>query len=408
VICPVCQTANEEDANFCLNCNHRLVVVCPRCSRRVNSRANYCDRCGLALNTPYRVENVQPESRPATTLKRVDQVASQPSKPAGQPVGAPLPAEAKRSATQAPAVESALAQYIPAELMRKLEMARTSGEMVGERRVVTMMFCDVKGSTAAAEQLDPEEWSEIINGAFEHMIRPVYTYEGTVARLMGDSILAFFGAPLAHEDDPQRAVLAGLDILANMTPYREKLKQSWGIDVNVRVGINTGLVVVGAVGSDLRMEYTALGDAINLAARMEQTAEPGTVQIAEETYKLVRHLFEFETLPPIEVKGKAESVQAYRVLARRAVAGRVRGIEGLHAEMVGREAELATFKRIIVDLKQGVGRIVSVLGEAGLGKSRLVGEAKDYLKTFPALTAIGTKRSVCLTKPIMLTACSGA
>jgi class 3 adenylate cyclase/tetratricopeptide (TPR) repeat protein len=383
VICPVCQTANEEDANFCFNCNHRLVVVCPRCSRRVHSRANYCDRCGLALNTPYRVENDQPESQPATTLKRVDEVAAQPSKPAGQPVGAPPPAEAKRSATQAPAVESALAQYIPAELMRKLEMARTSGEMVGERRVVTMMFCDVKGSTAAAEQLDPEEWSEIINGAFEHMIRPVYTYEGTVARLMGDSILAFFGAPLAHEDDPQRAVLAGLDILANMTPYREKLKQSWGIDVNVRVGINTGLVVVGAVGSDLRMEYTALGDAINLAARMEQTAEPGTVQIAEETYKLVRHLFEFETLPPIEVKGKAESVQAYRVLARRAVAGRVRGIEGLHAEMVGREAELATFKRIIVDLKQGVGRIVSVLGEAGLGKSRLVGEAKDYFEDLP-------------------------
>ena len=285
---------------------------------------------------------------------------------------------------QAPGLESALVQYIPAELMRKLEMARTSGEMVGERRVVTMLFCDVKGSTAAAERLDPEEWSEIINGAFEHMIRPVYTYEGTVARLMGDSILAFFGAPLAHEDDPQRAVLAGLDILANMTPYREKLKNKWEIDFNVRVGINTGLVVVGAVGSDLRMEYTALGDAINLAARMEQTAEPGTVQIAEETFKLVKHQFEFETLPPIEVKGKAESVKAYRVLARRAVTRQVRGIEGLHAKMVGRESELATFRRVFDDLKQGVGRIVSVLGEAGLGKSRLVSEGKGYLDNLPS------------------------
>lgn len=378
MICPVCQSTNEEDANFCLNCSHRLVVVCPRCSRRVNSRAKYCDRCGLTLNAPFREETARSEDWPVNIPQRPEQPATHTSKPASQPLEAPSSAETKRSASQAPAVESALAQYIPAELLRKLEMARTRGEMVGERRVVTMMFCDVKGSTAAAEHLDPEEWSEIINGAFEHMIRPVYTYEGTVARLMGDSILAFFGAPLAHEDDPQRAVLAGLDILANMAPYRENVKSAWGIDFNVRVGINTGLVVVGAVGSDLRMEYTALGDAINLAARMEQTAESGTVQIAEETYKLVKHQFEFETLPPIEVKGKAESVQAYRVLARRVVAGHVRGIEGLHAEMVGREAELATFKRIVADLKQGVGRIVSVLGEAGLGKSRLVAEGKVY------------------------------
>jgi class 3 adenylate cyclase len=268
--------------------------------------------------------------------------------------------------------------------MHKLEMARTSGEMVGERLVVTMRFCDVKGSTTAAERLDPEEWSEIINGAFEHMIRPVYTYEGTVARLMGDSILAFFGAPLAHEDDPQRAVLASLDIVANMALYREKIKKAWGIDFNVWIGINTGLVVVGAVGSDLRMEYTALGDAINLAARMEQTAKPGTIQIAEETYKLVKHLFEFEALAPFEVKGKAKPVQAYLVLARRAVAGRVRGIEGLHAEMVGREAELATLKRVIADLRQGVGRIVSVLGEAGLGKSRLAIEVKGYFEELPS------------------------
>ena len=137
------------------------------------------------------------------------------------------------------------------------------------------------------------------------MIKPVYNYEGTVARLMGDAILAFFGAPIAHEDDPQRAVLAGLDIVAGIAPYRESVQHKWGIDVNVRVGINTGVVVVGAVGSDLRMEYTAMGDAVNLASRMEQTAEPGTVLIAEETYKLVAPLFDFEELGGIEVKGKA-------------------------------------------------------------------------------------------------------
>ena len=205
-------------------------------------------------------------------------------------------------------------QFLPQELKHKLQAARTSGRMVGERRVVTMLFCDVKGSTAAAEHLDPEDWTEIINGAFEYMIKPVYKYEGIVARLMGDAILAFFGAPIAHEDDPQRAVLAGLDITAGIAPYSANVLSKWGINLDVRVGINTGMVVVGAVGSDLRMEYTAMGDAVNLASRMEQMAKPGTVQIAEETFKLVSSSFEIEELGSIEVKGKDEPVPAYRVL----------------------------------------------------------------------------------------------
>ncbi len=200
--------------------------------------------------------------------------------------------------------KSELHQYIPEELMKKLQAARDKGGMVGERRVVTMLFCDLKGSTAAAEGLDPEDWTEIMNGAFALMIKPVYHYEGTIARLMGDALLAFFGAPIAHEDDPRRAILAGLDIVEAIKPYREQIRERYGVDFDVRVGINTGLVVVGAVGSDLRMEYSALGDAINLAARMEQTAEPGTVRIAHDTYKLVKNIFEFRSLGSIEVKGK--------------------------------------------------------------------------------------------------------
>ena len=184
-----------------------------------------------------------------------------------------------------------LEQYIPRELLTKLEAARTSGGLQSERRVVTMLFCDVTGSTAAAEILDPEEWSEIMNGAFEHLIAPVYRYEGTLARLMGDAILAFFGAPIAHEDDPHRAVLAGLEIIQAIGPYRDEVKSTWGVDFEVRVGINTGLVVVGEVGSDLRVEYTALGDAINVAARMEQAARPGTVQIAADTHRLIAPLY---------------------------------------------------------------------------------------------------------------------
>jgi predicted ATPase/class 3 adenylate cyclase len=248
--------------------------------------------------------------------------------------------------------------------------------MAGERRIVTMLFCDIQGSTQAAGELDPEDWTAIMNQAFEHMIQPVYRYEGTVARLMGDAILAFFGAPIAHEDDPQRAILAGLDIVAEFQPYRERVMDEWGVDVNVRAGINTGLVVVGAVGSDLRMEYTALGDAINLAARMEQTADPGTVRVADATYRLVAPAFDFEKLGPITVKGKDEPVQAYRAIGRKTQPGRLRGIAGLRAPLVGRDPEMGMIERVFKDLHGGKGQILSIIGEAGLGKSRLVAEAQ--------------------------------
>ncbi|MCZ6892176.1 MAG: AAA family ATPase [Chloroflexi bacterium] len=251
--------------------------------------------------------------------------------------------------------------------------------MQGERRIVTMLFCDVKGSTAAAEQLDPEEWAEIMNGAFEYLITPVYRYEGTLARLMGDAILAFFGAPIAHEDDAQRATLAGLDILQDIEPYCAEVKRRWGLDFSVRVGVNTGLVVVGEVGTDMRLEYTAMGDAVNLAARMEQTAEPGTIQLTEDTYKLIAPLFEFEDLGAMEVKGKSQPVQSYRVLGRKVEPGRLRGIEGLNSPLVGRDPEMNKLRAALDNLRKGRGQIVSVMGEAGLGKSRLVAEFRNTL-----------------------------
>ena len=269
---------------------------------------------------------------------------------------------------------STLHRFLPRELATKLEAARAGAEMVGERRVVTMLFCDIQGSTAAAGRLDPEEWTEIVNGAFEQMIGPIYKYEGTVARLMGDAILAFFGAPIAHEDDPVRAVLAGLDIIAGFDAYQEKVLSNYGLPIKARVGINTGMVVVGAVGSDLRMEYTAMGDAINLAARMEQTAEPGAIQITEETYKLVAPAFEVQDLGGIAVKGYAQPVNTYRVLRRKALPGRLRRIAERETRLIGRERELAQLTAAAGRLSKGVGQVICLVGEAGLGKSRLTRE----------------------------------
>lgn len=334
MMCTTCSEANPVGAAFCMKCGAELAVGCSRCGAELPAEAAFCMKCG------HRVAD---------------------------------------EALVTSEGDGGLRKLIPRELMAKLESAARDGAMQGERRTVTMLFCDVQGSTTAAEHLDPEEWAEIMNGAFEHLIPPVYRYEGTLARLMGDAILAFFGAPIGHEDDPERAVRAGLEILKSIRPYRQEVSRRWGVDFDIRVGINTGLVVVGAVGSDMRVEYTAMGDAVNVAARMEQTAAPGTVQVSGATRALVNRLFEFEPLGMIEVKGRSQPVEAHRVNKAIPRPETIRGIEGLHAPMVGRAGELDRLRLALDQVASGQGRIVSVQGEAGLGKSRLVIEARQAL-----------------------------
>ena len=228
--------------------------------------------------------------------------------------------------------------------IRPRRAGRASGR---ERRTITVLFCDVAGSTRLAEQFDPEDWADIMGEAFESFTEPINRYGGTVATLMGDGILAFFGAPVAHENDPERAVLAGLAIVEGTAELREEIQREFGLDFQVRVGINTGPVVVGDIGTALAGEYTAMGDAVNLAARMEQTAEPGTVQISGDTHKRVAPLFEAESLGAIEVKGKSEPVLAYRVLLPKAVPGSLRGIEGVSAPLIGRDPEIGRLQGVL-------------------------------------------------------------
>jgi len=272
-------------------------------------------------------------------------------------------------------VAERLQRLVPREFAERL--LATRGEVSKERRIVTMLFSDVKGSTPMAERLDPEEFTEIMEGAFDVLIEPVTRYEGTLARLAGDRILAFFGAPIAHEDDAERACRAALDIIAGAQEYAARLEEERGISgFNVRVGIHTGLVVVGEVGSDLRVEYTAMGDAVNLASRMETAAEPGTVLITGDTYRLIAPLFEAEALGPIQVRGRTEPVPVYRILAPRAAVGKPRGIVGLESPMVGRESEFRALREALERLQAGMGGIVTVVGDAGVGKSRLVTELR--------------------------------
>ena len=253
----------------------------------------------------------------------------------------------------------------------------------GERRVVTILFCDVKGSTTMAEKLDPEEWAYTIQRALEYLIVPVRRRDGMIAEVRGDGILAFFGAPLAHEDDPQRAVLAGLEIVENLRTFQEQLQHERGLDFNVRVGIHTGLVVVGEVSRRQPGEYAAFGDAVNLAARMEQTARPGSVQLTAETHRFVEQIFDFEPLGEIKVKGKSRSVQTYRVLGLKAEPAPQRGLawKGLHSPLVGRETEFTIAKGSLERLSAGQGGILGIFGEAGIGKSRLIEEIHQNIPT---------------------------
>jgi class 3 adenylate cyclase len=277
-----------------------------------------------------------------------------------------------------------LKRLVPKEYAERL--LATHGQAGGERRMVTILFSDVKGSTAMAEHLDPEEVMEVMNGAFEILIGAVYQHEGTLARLMGDAILAFFGAPIAHENDPERAVRCALQIVSGVQEYARKLEAERGIQgFNIRVGINTGLVVMGEVGSDLRVEYTAMGDAINQAARMEQNAPVGGVLISHDTYLLVQGLFDLQALGPISVKGKSEPARVYQVEGVKARPSRrtAHAVAGIAVPMVGREGELKQLQDAFRLAQEGERQVVTVIGEPGVGKSRLLDEFESWLDLLP-------------------------
>src|SRR5919204_3980005 len=253
----------------------------------------------------------------------------------------------------------------------------TSARGVGtsERRVITALFADIAGSTAIVERMDPEDWTEIVSEAFARMNRAVERYEGTVARLMGDGLLAFFGAPIAHEDDPQRAIRCGLDMVQAIDELGATLRAKGASELRVRVGISTGPVVVGVVGTDAAHEYTAMGDAVNVASRMQSAARPGAVLITVDTYRFVAPLVDATDLGALELKGKTAAVRAYEIKAVRPGAS-VRGLAGIRAAMIGRDAQLTRLRDAYAVARAGQARIACVLGEPGIGKSRLLAELR--------------------------------
>jgi class 3 adenylate cyclase/tetratricopeptide (TPR) repeat protein len=268
--------------------------------------------------------------------------------------------------------------YTPKFLAEKILTTRSSVE--GERKLVTVLFADVANFTTISEKLDPEEIHAIMDGCFKILMDEIHKYEGTINQFTGDGVMALFGAPLAHEDHAARACHASLSIQHALTDYGEKLMKTCGIDFKMRIGLNSGPVVVGAIGDDLRMDYTAIGDTINLASRMESSAPPGAIYVSGHTHRLARDFFAFSSLGPLQVKGKEEPQDAYELIQASEVRTRLEAsaVSGL-TRFVGRTKEMDALHDAFDKARSGSGQVVGIVGEAGVGKSRIIFEMSHML-----------------------------
>jgi class 3 adenylate cyclase len=329
--CPRCQHDNREGARFCGACGDSLELAapCPHCGTANPPSQRFCDACGHAL-------------------------AGGPS--ATTPTATP-PAREPRA-------------YTPRHLVEKILGTRSALE--GERKQVTVLFADVVESMRLAEWLGPEPWHRVLDRVFEILIRGVHQFEGTINQFTGDGIMALFGAPVAHEDHARRACHAALTSAEELRAYARTLRARSGLDLAVRMGINSGEVVVGKIGDDLRMDYTAQGHCVGLAARVERLAAPGTVLITQHTARLVEGFFAFADLGARELKGVREMVRVFELQGIGAVRTRLEaaGRRGLSC-LIGREAELAWLEGLLARAADWNGQVVGIVGDAGVGKSRV-------------------------------------
>jgi class 3 adenylate cyclase/predicted ATPase len=334
--CPSCRRVNLAEANFCLHCGTRLPRVCPQCQSVLPPEARFCMSCGHALAA-------------------VSYPLSPPASDSTQPV-----AQQERGADQP-----------------TLWAAPLAGSSVheAERRQLTVLFCDLVGSTALAGQLDPEDWREVVRAYQTACAEVIGRFEGHIAQYLGDGLLVYFGYPQAHEDDALRAVRAGLGMVEAMDTLRLRLMQEWGIRLSGRLGIHTGLVVVGSMGGGDRQEQLALGDVPNIAARLQGLAAPDTVVLSAATYRLVQGFVACDDLGVQTIRGMVAPMRLYRVLGESGAQSRLdaavrRGLTPL----VGREAEITLLLERWAQAQNGQSQVVVLSGEAGIGKSRLVQE----------------------------------
>jgi predicted ATPase/class 3 adenylate cyclase len=353
--CGACHAENPAENRFCDQCGAPIEAVCPSCGAALRPEARFCGACG----------------------RRVGEAAA----------AAPAPAPSASAARPRPAPSPpppAPAAYTPRHLADKILRSRSALE--GERRQVTVLFADLAGFTTIAEKLDPEDVHRIVNRCFELITAEIHRFEGTINQYTGDGVMALFGAPIAHEDSPRRAAHAALAVQRALRDYDRELQGQGGRQLQMRIGLHTGPVVVGKIGDDLRMDYTAVGDTTNLASRLEQSARPGSVVVSEATHAAIAGFFETLDLGEIAVKGRA-SVRAFEVLRARARRSRLdAAVERGLTPLVGRSRELEVLRERFEQVRRGHGQIVSLAGDAGIGKSRLLLEFRRSVTEADART----------------------
>ncbi|HEY8019618.1 MAG TPA: adenylate/guanylate cyclase domain-containing protein, partial [Thermoanaerobaculia bacterium] len=353
--CPQCHFDNPPAMRFCGQCGARLGSGCPSCGAPVVGGFKFCGECGAPLAAPD----------PSTATDETSE------------------AREPRTAASAPP-----AGYTPPHLRDAVLQTRTAIE--GERKQVTVLFCDLVSSTALADRLGPEVMHDLLSRFFELALSEVHRYEGTVNQFLGDGFMALFGAPIAHEDHARRAALTALGLQRVLREHQAELGERHGVELAVRMGLNTGLVVVGGIGDRLRMDYTAIGDTTNLAARLQQLAPAGAILASEATSRLIQGEVALEALPPLEVKGKSAPIAAFRVVGLGPRHPDEAVLSGLRlSSFVGRERELAVLTELLEQAAAGEGQVVGIAGEAGSGKSRLLHEFRRRAWGTPAVRLAG-------------------
>ena len=323
--CPKCQQDNPAQAKFCLQCGGSLLLNCAKCGTELPANSRFCFACGAPVAAV-----AQPASASPNT-------------------------------------------YTPRHLAEKI--LGSKGVIEGERKQVTVLFADLKSSLELMADRDPEEARRLIDPVLDLMMEAVHRYEGTVNQVLGDGIMALFGAPLAHEDHAVRACYAALAIQSSIKQYSQELRRSHGLEMQTRVGLNSGEVVVRTIGNDLSMEYSAIGQTTHLAARMEQLATPGTVRLTAETTRLAEGFIQVVPLGPVPVKGLSDPIEVFELTGALALRTRMQAsaARGL-TRFVGRHTELSVLSETLKRAGSGRGEIVALVGEPGVGKSRLVWE----------------------------------
>ncbi|HGJ65741.1 TPA: zinc-ribbon domain-containing protein, partial [bacterium] len=326
--CPKCNQDNPKEAMFCMKCGTKLGRKCPKCDAEYPEEAMFCMKCGAKL-----------KETPKATIPKLEDMHTQ---------------------LQSLIPEALAQKYLSAEQMA-----------TGENRPVTALFADISGFTPLSADKSSETIFQMVQDCFKKLVSIVAKYEGSISGFRGDGLLALFGAPILHENDAERAILSAIDMREAIGDY----------DLKVSIGINTAMMTVGEIQTQLHNEYTAYGNDINLAKRLQESAEAGQILVGSGTHRLTRRAFDFDVIPSLAVKGFSQPVTAYSVKQVKTHPEKLRGIEGLRARMIGREHEFTDVKESVDEWLSGHGQIVSIIGEAGIGKSRLVSELKAYLSS---------------------------